>query len=152
MKKSIKRVVSVLVMCALVAMLSACGGKEESKTCTLTQDGSTVEIKIDAKGDIITKWTQTSTLSTEGLGEEVVATLEAAIDQMKTTYGEYSNVEYSGSLSGNSFVEVIAIDMTDKDGVQKLVDAGLLPVEGNASKLSMKQTVENLEKSGYVVQ
>lgn len=152
MKKGIKRVISVLVMCALVAMLSACGGKEESATCRLDQNGTSIEIKIDAKGDTITKWTQTSTMSTEGLGEEMVAALEGVIEEMKTTYSQYSNVKYTGTVSGDSVTEVVEIDMTDKDGVQQLVDAGLLPVEGNASRLSMKQTVENLKASGYTVE
>lgn len=149
MKKGIKRVISVLVLCALVAMLTACGGKEETTTCRLEQEDVIMEIKIDAKGDIITKWTQTSTIT--NLDEDVKAVLESVVDELKAGYDGYSNVEYTTKFENDSFIEVVAIDMTDKDGVKKLVDEGLLPVEGNASRLSMKQTVENLKSQGYVV-
>lgn len=153
MKKGMKRVASILMMCALMAVLGACGaGKEETATCKIEQEGVAVEVKIDAVNDIISKWTQTSIIPIGDMSEDDKALIDAVIDQMTETYSAYSAVNYDAQLKDGSFVEVITIDMTNKDDVQGLVDENLLPVQGNASRLSLKQTVNNLKASGWTVE
>ena len=153
MKKNVKRLISVLIMCAMMVMLGACGAdKQESVTCKTVQDGVNIEIKIDATNDIITKWTQTSIISTDGYDEATLAYLDQVIDATKEIYAAYDKVDYDMQKKDNSLVEVITIDMTDSATIKNLVDAGLLPVEGDASKLSLKLTVESLKSSGWTVE
>lgn len=152
MKKNVKRLISVLLMCAMMVMVGACGAdKQESATCTIEQNGVNIEIKIDATNDIITKWTQTSTISTEGVDEATLASLDQVIEATKTVYAEYDKVDYQMNKTDKALVEVITIDMTDSATTKSLAEAGLLPVEGDASKLSLKLTLESLKSNGWTV-
>ena len=153
MEKNAKRLISVLIMCAMMVMLAACGGdKQESATCTTVQDGVSIEVKIDATNDIITKWTQTSTISTEGYDEETLAYFDDVIEATKEIYAAYDKVDYNMTKTSDSLVETITIDMTDSATIKNLASAGLLPVEGSTDKLSLKLTVESLKSSGWTVE
>lgn len=153
MKKSVKRLISVLIMCAMMVMFGACGAdKQESATCKIDQDGVSIEIKIDATNDIISKWTQTSSISTEGVDEATLASLDAVIEATKEIYAAYDKVDYNMQKTDNALVETITIDMTDSATIKSLAEAGLLPVEGNAEKLSLKLTLESLKSSGWTVE
>lgn len=126
-------------------------GEQESAVCTIVQDGISLEVKIDAVDDLITKWTQTSSIPTDGLDEEALASFDEAIEQAKAIYAEYDKVDYQMEQTDDALVETIIIDMTDSATIESLADAGLLPVDGDASALSFKLTVDALRSSGWTV-
>lgn len=151
MKKIVKRLTCVLLMGAMMVMFTACGVGKQTATCTAEQNGVAMEIVIEAYNDIIQKWTQTSTISLEGVDDDTMAYLNALIETSKAMYAPFEKVSYTTTTTDTEMVEVVVIDMSDSDTIKSLVEEGLLPVEGNASKLSLKLTVEGFEKQGYTV-
>lgn len=148
--KSFKRILSaVLVCCALVAMLAGCGKKEETVTVRIEQNGVVMEITMDAVNDVIKKWTQKSTIS--GLDEATMAAMDETIEATKATYAAYDKVQYTMEKNADSLVETIIIDMSDSATVKELVAAGLMPVSGNADRISLKLTVQGFKDQGYTV-
>ena len=152
MKKNVKRLICVLMLGVMMVMLGACGAGMQTATCKIEQNGVVIELTMEANNDIITKWIQTSTISLGELDEAAKAVLDAVVEQSKTNYAPYDKVSYKVTTTNDMMVEVITIDMTDSDTIKGLVDAGLLPVTGNASKLSLKKTVKNLKSQGYTVE
>ena len=154
-----KRMVCALIMAVAVTALTACGfGANEpeeikaAKTATLEQNGVTMKMIFDAKGDRVTKLTQESSISLEGYTEEQVAELDAAVEAAQETYSGIDGVEYSSSKEDGYLIETIVIP-TDERTLKTVVEQGLLPVDDeNVTQLSLQSTVENLEASGWTIE
>ncbi len=153
--KRMKRIMSVVLAVCVMFALTACGvGQKEKKdaaVCTIEQNGVTVKMSFDVKGDIITKIKQSSTVSTEGYTEEQVAALKEAIEQAEATYKEIEGAEYSIEETDTEITEKISFSV-EGDTLKEVVDKGLLPVQGEAEKLSLKKTMEALEDAGWTVE
>lgn len=147
-----KKAAGILLAGCMVVGLAACGGgKEETTTCTLEQNGVVIEMNLVAKGDKVTKLTQTSTINVEGYAEEQLDMLDATVESAKEAYGEIEGIEYSVETSDSEYVEKVVIP-TDKDTLQAVVKAGLLPVDNeDVTELSLEATVSSLEESGWTV-
>ncbi len=150
-----KKIVSMILVCIMAMSLMACGGKEveDAAVCTMEQNGVTITMALDAKGDTITKIKQSSTISIEGYSEADVETLQATIDQAAEAYKDIDGVEYSIDQKDTQIVENINMNVGDKDTLKAVVDGELLPVDDkNVTKLSLKATAEALEASGWTVE
>ncbi|MEE0781438.1 MAG: DUF1307 domain-containing protein [Sellimonas sp.] len=146
-------------LCALLAgaamlSLTACGGGKEvqnAASATLEQNGVTMTMSFDAKGDVVTKITQESVIDLSGYTDEMIDEINATVETAKETYAALDGVEYSCEEEDGKLVETIVIP-TDKETLQNVVDQGLLPVDDeNVTQLSLKATTENLEDSGWTV-
>lgn len=146
-------------LCALLAgaamlSLTACGGGKEvqnAASATLEQNGVTMTMSFDAKGDVVTKITQESVIDLSGYTDEMIDEINATVETAKETYAALDGVEYSCEEEDGKLVETIVIP-TDKETLQNVVDQGLLPVDTeNVTQLSLKATTENLEDSGWTV-
>ena len=144
-----KRIMKLLVVLMAGAMLAGCGGKEQTVTMTTDTDGVKIEMVISAKGDTVTKTVQTSTMETSGLPEEQVEQMQGYADSLAETMGAMEAAEYKSEITDGEFKEVITIDMTNKEALDELVAAGISPVEGTTSRISLKKTVEALESQGW---
>lgn len=147
-------------MCAIMAgaavlCLTACGGGKEvqnAATATLEQNGVTMTMSFDAKGDVVTKITQESVIDLSGYSDEMIDTLNSTVESAEETYADVEGVEYSCEQEDGKLVEKIVIP-TDKDTLQTVVEQGLLPVDDeNVTQLSLKATTDNLEASGWTVE
>ncbi|MDE6166942.1 MAG: DUF1307 domain-containing protein [Acetatifactor sp.] len=148
--KGLKRSISaVLLCCVLVAMLAGCGKKEETVTVRMEQDGGVMEITMDATNDIITKWVQKSTIS--GVDDAAMEILEPTIKATEDVYAPFEKVEYKTERNGDTLVETITIDMSDSATVKALVEAKLMPVDGNSDRISLKLTVQSFKDQGFTV-
>lgn len=150
-----KRVISVIAACVMVLGLAACGGKEvkNAAVCKIEQNGAEIEMVLDAKGDKITKINQTVKISIEGYSEEQVQSLQDMVDQVAETYKEIDGITYEIEQDNTEIAEKISMDVENKDTLKAVIEAGLLPVEGdNVTKLSLKSTKEALEKAGWTVE
>ena len=67
-------------------------------------------------------------------------------------YEEYEGTQYSAEVKGNMMYETIVIDVTKRDTVEALREAGLLPIEGDANGISLDKSMENLESLGWTVE
>ncbi len=150
MKK--RNLIAAVMAFILMLALTACGGKEVQNALTMVQDQDIahIEMSFDAKGDIITKITQTGTLDLSKLPEENIKQLEDTVAKASEQYAAIKGVEYSSEITDDKLVEVIVIP-ADKDTLKAVSDAGMLPIQGNASRLSLSKTKESLEKSGWTV-
>ena len=152
-----KKLLSLIVVCALSFALAACGGTEIEEvkgaaTCTIEQDGVSVKMVMDAKGDVVTKITQTSVMSLEGIAEEQIEQLNAILEETKASYEGIGSVEYSAELTETELVETIVIP-TDEETLAAVIEAGLLPVDGeDVTALSLEMTKENLAAAGWTVE
>lgn len=140
---------------AVMLGLAACGGEEEvqnAATATLEQNGVTMTMSFDAKGDVVTKITQESVIDLSGYTEEQIETLNATVDTAEETYAALENVEYSCEEEDGKLVERIVIPM-DEDTLKEVVEQGLLPVDDeNVTQLSLEATVDNLESAGWTIE
>lgn len=150
-----KKQLFALMAGAVMLGLAACGGEEEvqnAATATLEQNGVTMTMSFDAKGDVVTKITQESVIDLSGYTEEQIETLNATVDTAEETYAALENVEYSCEEEDGKLVERIVIP-TDEDTLKEVVEQGLLPVDDeNVTQLSLEATVDNLESAGWTIE
>ena len=150
-----KKLIGMLLVCCMAVSLFACGGKEpQSATCTTEQDGVLVTMVFDAEGDKVTKITQTSSLSIEGLSEDIIESVKEAVDDTAKTYDAIDGVEYSSEITDTELTEKIVIN-ADKDTLKEVISQGLLPIEGdddNVSVLSFSESIKALEDAGWTVE
>ena len=109
-------------LCALLAgaamlSLTACGGGKEvqnAASATLEQNGVTMTMSFDAKGDVVTKITQESVIDLSGYTDEMIDEINATVETAKETYAALDGVEYSCEEEDGKLVETIVIP-TDKE-------------------------------------
>ena len=151
-----KKILSFVLMLCLALGLTACGGEEEQQdvlVCSMEQSGMTFTMSFDAAGDKITNVEQVTVVDTSGFTEDQIAQLRTAIEDASAAYAEVEGVEYSTEESEGEIREVISIPVDDEEVLQAVIDQGLLPVEGeNVTELSLEQTRQNLEDSGWTVE
>ncbi len=150
--KKMKRIMCFVLACIMVFSITACGGKEQTKILTLEQNGVTMEYQIEAKGDSIHTITQKSSIDCSGYTADDIALIEASIAEYAAIYEAYDGVTYSTETTDTTIIETIKLDVSDGDLVQSLSDAGLLPIEGDGTNLSLEKTIENLTAQGWVEQ
>ena len=150
-----KRHMCAVVAGAAVLCLTACGGEEEGRnaaTATIEQNGVTMTMSFDAKGDEVTRITQESVIDLSGYSEEMIDALNSTVESAEETYAEVEGVEYSCGQEDGKMVERIVIP-TDKDTLRAAVEQGLLPVDDeDVTQLSLKATTDNLEAAGWTVE
>ena len=147
-----RKLMCVMLSCMMLLGLTACGGEEEVKNAavgTFEQNGITITMSFDAKGDKVTRLTQKSVIPTEGYTEEQLQALREVVDQAAATYDDFESVEYTSEEEEGQMVETIVIP-TDEETLKPVVEAGLLPVDDeNVTELSLEQTKKNLEDTGW---
>ncbi len=150
-----KKKLCALLACTVMLGLSACGGEEEVKNAAVAkieQDGVSMSMSFDAKGDTVTRITQESVIDISGFTEDQIAALDAAVASAEEIYAELDGVEYSSEQSDGQFVETIVIP-TEGDILKAVVEQGILPVDNEElTGLSLESTVDNLESSGWTIE
>ena len=147
-----RKLMCMMLSCMMLLGLTACGGEEEVKNAavgTFEQNGITITMSFDAKGDKVTRLTQKSVIPTEGYTEEQLQALREVVDQAAATYDDFESVEYTSEEEEGQMVETIVIPR-DEETLKQVVEAGLLPVDDeNVTELSLEQTKKNLEDTGW---
>lgn len=150
-----KKLLCALLTVAAVLGLTACGGEKEvqgAAVATLEQDGVTVTMTFDAKGDTVTRITQESTIDLGDFTEEQIEAVKTTVESAEDMYNELDGVEYSCEEQDGQLVEVIVIP-TEGDILKEVIEQGLLPVDNEElTQLSLKATTENLESSGWTIE
>lgn len=149
-----KKILCVALVCVMMFAMTACKEEEEVKgagKATIEQDGVSVTMTFDAKGDTITRVTQESVMSLEGFSEEQIQLVRDAVTDAEKEYAEIEGLEYSTEETEGQLVETIVIP-TDEETLKAVVAAGILPVEGDdVTELSLEQTKESLGNSGWTI-
>lgn len=150
-----KKQLCAFMACAVMLGMTACSGEEEvqnAATATLEQNGVTMTMTFDAKGDVVTKITQESVIDLSGYTEEQIDALNSTVESAEETYAALDGVEYSCQESEGQLVERIVIP-TDEDTLKEVIEQGLLPVDNeDITQLSLEATVDNLESAGWTVE
>ena len=80
-----KRHMCAVVAGAAVLCLTACGGEEEVRnaaTATIEQNGVTMTMSFDAKGDEVTRITQESVIDLSGYTDEMILGFKSVTKQL----------------------------------------------------------------------
>lgn len=88
--KMLKKGTAVLFVMVMAMMLVACGGKEETRTFTLSQNGVESKLVYTYKGDKVTKQTAEKTMSYTALS---VSSKEDAEKLLKETSDKFQNID-----------------------------------------------------------
>lgn len=150
-----KKILCAVLVCVMMFAMTACKEEEEVKgagKASIEQDGVTTTMIFDAKGDTITKVTQTSVMSIEGFTEEQLQIIRDTVADAQDSYAEIEKVEYTTEEKDGQFIETIVIP-TDEETLKAVVAAGILPVDGDdVTELSLEQTEKSLEESGWTIE
>ncbi len=150
-----KKLLGVVLAVLMSFTCLACGGpKNETAICTfeVTDMGVSYEIRLEAERDVIKTLTQFTTIQLFKFPEEQVKLLDETIKENKKKYEKYDGVEYSVEVKDDIYYETITIDMTDAETIDSLTDAGLLPIQAEANKTSLDDTVEVLKENDWKVE
>lgn len=150
--KKMRRVVAGLLALGMVLALTACGGKEQTATYRMEteQNGLKMEdtMTLTAKGDTVQKMSEVVKVDTSTLEDEQKELINTLYDQMVEQYKAVDGVECKGEKTDSSYTITIDIDATG-NAVKELSKQGLLQVDGNADRISLKITGTSLESAGY---
>ena len=134
--------------------LTACSQEEvqNAATATIEQNGVTMSMVFDAKGDMVTKITQESVIDLTGYTEEEIDAVNSTVEAAKEVYADLDGIEYSTEQKDGKIIEKIVMP-TDEETLEMMIDQGLLPVsDENITQLSLDATLENLENSGWTIE
>lgn len=149
-----KKSVCVLASCIFMSGLTACSQEEvqNAATATIEQNGVTMSMVFDAKGDMVTKITQESVIDLTGYTEEEIDAVNSTVEAAKEVYADLDGIEYSTEQKDGKIIEKIVMP-TDEETLEMMIDQGLLPVsDENITQLSLDATLENLENSGWTIE
>ena len=149
-----KKSVCVLGACIFMSGLTACSQEEvqNAATATIEQNGVTMSMVFDAKGDTVTKITQESVIDLTGYTEEEIDAVNSTVEAAKEVYADLDGIEYSTEQKDGKIIEKMVMP-TDEETLEMMIDQGLLPVsDENITQLSLDATLENLENSGWTIE
>lgn len=149
-----KKSVCVLASCIFMSGLTACSQEEvqNAATATIEQNGVTMSMVFDAKGDTVTKITQESVIDLTGYTEEEIDAVNSTVEAAKEVYADLDGIEYSTEQKDGKIIEKIVMP-TDEETLEMMIDQGLLPVsDENITQLSLDATLENLENSDWTIE
>ena len=143
-KGKMKKIVSVVMVLCMTLALAACGGKEQTVSYKMEQEQSGLMMSDTMTLEI----TEVIEMDMTGFDEATQGQMTTTYDAMVEQYAAVEGVECTGTAGTGTYSITITIDATG-DAVEKLAEQGLLAIEGNGSRLSLKATGEALEGSGY---
>ncbi|MSS84822.1 DUF1307 domain-containing protein [Actinomycetaceae bacterium WB03_NA08] len=133
-------------------MLAACasGGSETQTSYSLTQNGTESTIIFYATGDKVTKQAVENTIDYEGSGLADKETAESTLGPLVGQFQGIEGVEHSIEYGDTTAVETMTVDysVANLQEVAELLGSSYSDTD-NASAVSLKKSVELLEKSGY---
>ncbi|EHD1582337.1 YehR family lipoprotein [Listeria monocytogenes] len=146
--KMLKKGTAVLFVMVMAMMLVACGGKEETRTFTLSQNGVESKLVYTYKGDKVTKQTAENTMSYTALSvsskEDAEKLLKETSDKFQNIDGLKEKIEYKDDKA----IETIEVDYAKIASEDMNKIPGM--ATGDASKgISMKESAKLLESQGY---
>ncbi|HAA6520170.1 TPA: YehR family lipoprotein [Listeria monocytogenes] len=146
--KMLKKGTAVLFVMVMAMMLVACGGKEETRTFTLSRNGVESKLVYTYKGDKVTKQTAENTMSYTALSvsskEDAEKLLKETSDKFQNIDGLKEKIEYKDDKA----IETIEVDYTKIASEDMNKIPGM--ASGDASKgISMKESAKLLESQGY---
>lgn len=150
--KKMRRVVAGLLALGMVFALTACGGKEQTVTYRMEQEMNGLKLEdtmtLTAKGDTVQKISEVVKVDTSAFEEEQREQVNTKYDQMVEEYKAVDGVTCTGEKTDTSYTIKVEIDATG-NAVKELSEKELLQVEGNADRISLKETSTGLESAGY---
>ena len=144
-----KKFLCAILAALMVLSMAACSSSEpQTVVLTMEQNGVSIDYQLDAKGDIVQKITQTTTMDCSAYTEDQIAAVEEAVAQYEAAYNAIEGVTYTAGLEDTDFEKTIIIDTTDEDTISELSAQGLVPVEGEGL-ISLEKTVELMKEQGF---
>lgn len=151
--RNLKKLAALMMAVVMVFAMTACGA-EQSLTVEMVQDASGVTvtdtITMDAKGDIVQKMTEKIVVDISGFDATQKEAIAEIYDELVVMYQSVEGVECTGTVTDDSYTMDIVIDATGSAPAE-LAEQGLLQMEGNSDRISLKSSKASFEASGYTV-
>ncbi|MBC1969602.1 YehR family lipoprotein [Listeria marthii] len=147
--KLLKKGTMVLFVMVMAVMLVACGGKEETKTYELSQNGATTKMTYTYVKDKVTKQTTENEMTYAALGfknkEEAEKALKESSDKFQGVEGVKESIEYKDDKA----IETLEIDY-EKADAKELTKLPGFAASGDIEKgISMEESAKMLESQGF---
>ncbi|MBC2039005.1 YehR family lipoprotein [Listeria marthii] len=147
--KMLKKGTMALFVMVMAVMLVACGGKEETKTYELSQNGSTTKMTYTYVKDKVTIQTTENEMTYSALGfknkEEAEKALKESSDKFQGVEGVKESIEYKDDKA----IETLEIDY-EKADAKELTKLPGFAASGDIEKgISMEESAKMLESQGF---
>ena len=157
--KRMKRILAGLLVAGMMLALVGCGGGGEEKTVTLRADmtadmgvPATDTMILTAKGDLIQTLKEVMEIDLADIDEDLRDVFIDALEEAIVSVAQgIDGITCSSNLSGSVYTIEVTFDCTKSATVKAASETGLLQIEGDTDKLSLKATQDGLTASGYVV-
>ena len=155
--KTMRQISAFFLAIVMALSLAACGGGSES----------TVVLRGDLTSSVGVPTTDTFTLTAKGdTVKTIKEVLEMDISDYDDTSKEYlistfesiilepakaiNGVTCTSRTEGNIYIIEMTVECTG-NAVKEAADAGILQIDGDSDKISLKRTQASLEQQGYKV-
>ena len=126
---------------------------EDALVCTMEQSGMTFTMRMDAKGGHSHQCGAGDGGKYGRIYRGSDPAASRAIEEAAAAYEAIEGTEYTTEEGDGEIREVITIPVADEEVLKAVIEQGLLPVDGDdVSEISLEQTRESLEASGWTVE
>ncbi len=152
-----KKILSLLLVVAVIFMLGGCSGGEDKKTaetvCTIDMDYVVQTVTLSSEDDVVVLQKNEIKSSIPemvalGYSEEAI---NDAVEQCKTDYNAIEGVSYSAYFQDDYLYETITIDYKNADFEALLSNGFIEQADGETPDyISLELTMEGFSQTGYV--
>ncbi|MCI9234050.1 MAG: YehR family protein [Bacilli bacterium] len=147
-----KKMLSILLLCVCIGIVSGCGSKKRTIECTVTQTLSNYKLnatyKIYATGDVVDKVETLEVIdsSNEAVLKEFESTLNTQYGNNNKQYGGY---DYKIGIEGSKLESKVTIDYSKVD-MKKMVsdNSAMKNFVNNKNRLTVKGATALYEALG----
>lgn len=144
-----RKVTSLITILILALVLTACGGKEETRTFESENPGVTTTITYTYKGDKVTKQTAENVISYEEVGLGSKEEAQEAFDPLVEQFQDIDGVTHKMDYTDSTATEQLTIDFSEAD-YEDIKSLPGMDLEGDTNKgVSMEKSAEILNNQGF---
>lgn len=149
-----KKIFSIIMVLLIGFAICSCGADDKyagNQTVILknTNDHKNITIKLDHQDDEITKLSQKEIISFESLGVDNALDAQSLLDPKIAMIPDIDGYENKIEVTEKHVIETVKIDFKNIDADQIYEVPGLNFIGEPNEKISLEQTIKELEKSGF---
>ena len=156
--KAVKHIAALCLVIVMVLSFAACAQTEKTVTLRgdITEDlgmgmDATDTFVLTAKGDIVQTIKEIMEIDFSEFSDEEAETAKALFDSLIVDVAnEIEGVECSSSIKNGTYTIEITITCSGKT-LKEVAEAGILELESDADRISLKKSQASLEAQGYKV-
>lgn len=154
--KAMKRIVAGLLVLGMMLTAVGCGAEQtvvlEADMMALYGMDGTDTMTLNAKGDTVQQLTETLVINLADYDDDTKAYVISTFNELIVVPAQsISGVTCKDTSTDSSYTIELTVDCTNNNAIKDAAAAGLIQLDGNASKISLKATQSGLQSAGYKV-